>query len=97
MIAKIAWAEEFLKVLWAIRTIARSATKETPFNLAFEHEAAMLVEIGINTLHTTHFDFENNEVALRANQDLLEEVKKEGSVKMVTRQQQVANYYNSRV
>ena len=43
--AKGIWPEELSSVLWAYRMIARTPTWETPFQLAYESEAVILVEV----------------------------------------------------
>ena len=44
------WADELPKVLWAYRTTSRTSIGETPFSLAYEVEAMILVEVGIPSL-----------------------------------------------
>lgn len=44
-----AWIDELPGVLWAYNTSHKTATRETPFALAFGHEAVMLTEIGVTT------------------------------------------------
>ena len=65
---------------------AHSGTRDTPFNLAFGSDAVIPIEIGINSLQVAHFDLEQNEANLRANLDLLEEIREESSVKAAARQ-----------
>ena len=92
------WVEELPSTLWAIRTTAHSGTRDTPFNLAFGSNAVIPIEIGINSLRiTTHYDSEQNETNLRANLDLLDEIREEVSVKAAARQRRVAQYYNKQV
>ena len=76
--------------LWAIRTTAHSGTRDTPFNLAFGSDVVILVEISINTLRIAHYDPEQNEANLRANLDLLNEIREEASVKAAARQRKLA-------
>ena len=54
-------------------------------------------KIGINSLKVAHYNFEQNEANLRANLDLLEEIKEEASVKVAIRQRRVAQYFNKQV
>ena len=59
---KGAWVDELSGVLWAYRITHKTATGETPFTLAFGHEAVVPAEIGTTTHRTDHFDEqENNE------------------------------------
>ena len=43
------WVEYLPEVLWAYRTTQKSATRETPFALAFGTEAVAPVEVGIKS------------------------------------------------
>ena len=43
------WVEYLPKVLWAYRATQKSATRETPFSLAFGTEAVAPVEVGIKS------------------------------------------------
>ena len=61
--------------LWVIQITVHSRTRDTPFNLAFGSDVVIPVEIGINSLRVAHFDLEQNESNLRANLDLLEEIR----------------------
>ena len=67
--AKGEWAEELLRILWAFRITSYLGRHETLFNLAFDTNAIIPVEIGINTLRTTHYDHTNNKTSLKANLD----------------------------
>ena len=72
-------------------------TRDTPFNLAFGSDVIIPVEIGINSLRIAHYDSEQNEANLRANQDLLEKIREEASIKAVARQKRVVQYFNKQV
>ena len=74
-----------------------SRIKDTPFNLAFGSNVVIPIEISINSLCVAHFDSEQNEANLRANLDLLEEIREEASVKATARQRRVVQYYNKQV
>ena len=71
--AKGKWADELLSVLWAYHITPRIATGETPFNMTFDIEAVISIEIGLLTLQIDNFKEEANSEQLRANVDLLEE------------------------
>jgi len=43
--AKGAWAEELPQLLWASRTTPHSTTNESPFQLAYEVEAMIPIEV----------------------------------------------------
>ena len=73
------------------------ATSETLFNLTFEIEAMISIEIGLLTLRTDNFKKEANSEQLRANVDLLEETREQVQQRMITYQQKMARYYNSKI
>ena len=55
------------------------------------------MKIGINSLKVAHYNSEQNEANLRANLDLLEEIREEASVKAATKQRRVVQYFNKQV
>nr|KYP34029.1 Pro-Pol polyprotein [Cajanus cajan] len=73
--AKGAWAEELPKVLWAYRCTPQSCTKETPFRLAYGTDAMIPVEVGEPSFRRTHFHEESNDGAIRAELDVVEELR----------------------
>ena len=70
---KVKWVEYLPEVLWAYRTTRKSATRETPFTLAFGIEAVAPVEVGLESPRVEFTNIEHNEESLRLNLDLLEE------------------------
>ena len=75
MEAKGAWSEELPSVLWAYRTTARTPTGEPPFNLTYDTEAVILVEIGLTSSRTEFFNEHSNDDQLKLNLDFLDEVR----------------------
>ena len=67
------WVEYLPEVLWAYRTTQKSATRETPFALAFDTEALAPVEVGLKSPRIELAAVEHNDEALRLNLDLLDE------------------------
>ena len=67
------WVEYLPEVLWAYRTTQKSATRETPFALAFGTEVAAPVEVGIKSPRIELALVEHNDEALRLNLELLDE------------------------
>jgi transposase InsO family protein len=47
------WHEKLLEALWAHRTSRHEATKVTPFELVYDKEAVLPVEIGLQNLRIT--------------------------------------------
>ena len=76
---KGAWVDELPGVLWAYRITHKTATGETPFALAFGHEAVIPAEIGVGTHRTEYFNKEQNDEQIYMSLDLLEE-KREGAL-----------------
>lgn len=73
------------------------ATKKMSFTLALEHEAVIPTEIGVNTLRVSKYEAGNNDKRFRLNLDFINEIRYETPVRAMTRRQQVANYYNTKV
>ncbi|KAH9668850.1 Ribonuclease H [Citrus sinensis] len=94
---KGAWVDELSGVLWAYRTTHKTATGETPFALAFGHEAVVPAEIGTTTHRTYHFNEQENDEQICLNLDLLTEKREQAAERSVTYQQRVARYYNQKV
>ena len=67
------WVEYLPKVLWAYRTMRKSATQETPFALAFGTEVVAPVEVRLKSPRIELANVEHNDEALRLNLDLLDE------------------------
>ena len=65
------WVEYLPEVLWAYRTMRKSATQETLFALAFGTEAVDPVEVGLKSPRIELENIEHNEEVLRLNLDLL--------------------------
>lgn len=51
------WTEELLEVLWAYRCTPHFSTGETPYNLTYEMNAMLLIEVGEPTIHKQLADF----------------------------------------
>ena len=80
--AKGAWPEELPNVLWAYRTMARTPTGETPFNLTYGTEAVIPVEVGLISLRREFFDEQDNDDQLKKNLDLVDEVRDQATQRM---------------
>ncbi|RDX93783.1 Tf2-8, partial [Mucuna pruriens] len=95
--AKGKWAKELLQVLWSYHTTPHSTTNETPFRLTFGIEAVIPVEIGELSARTALFKQSENEDELRANLDLLQEVREMTHIREYAIKERVARTYNRRV
>ena len=91
------WVEYLLEVLWAYRTTQKSATRETPFALAFGTEAVAPVEVGIKSPRIELASVERNDEALRLNLHLLYEKREQVLRRTKDYQRKTARYYNQKV
>ena len=71
--AKGVWPEQLLQLLWAYRTSHRTSIGHTPFSLTFESEVVLLVEAKVATHRLRTFIHEQNDEALNASLDLIDE------------------------
>ena len=94
---KGSWVEYLPEVLWAYRTTQKSATRETPFALAFGTEAVAPVEVGIKSPRVELAAEEQNDEALRLNLELLDEKREQVQQRTEKYQRKTARYYNQRV
>ncbi|XP_077251850.1 uncharacterized protein LOC143891085 [Tasmannia lanceolata] len=91
------WADELYHILWAYRTTPRTPTGESPFNLSFGIEAVIPVDIGTPSPRVTSFNEQLNSNGLRANLDLLEEIREESRIRVAAYKQRVSNYHDSKI
>ncbi|RDX70210.1 Retrovirus-related Pol polyprotein from transposon 17.6, partial [Mucuna pruriens] len=95
--AKGRWAEELPQVLWSYHTTPHSSTNETPFRLVFGTEAVIPVEVGEPSTRVELFEPEANENELRANLDLVQEIREAAHIREFAIKARVARLYNRRV
>jgi len=86
--AKGRWAEELPSVLWAFRTTPRRSTGATPYSLAFGTEAIIPLETNFPTLRSDLIDNGDNDAALEANLDFIDERREVALIRL-------ANYQNT--
>ena len=94
---KGSWVEYLPEVLWAYRTTQKSATRETPFALAFGTEAVAPVEVGIKSPRVELASEGQNDEALRLNLEILDERREQVQQRAEEYQRKTARYYNKRV
>ncbi|GAU50258.1 hypothetical protein TSUD_409040 [Trifolium subterraneum] len=92
------WTDELHNVLWSYRTTPHSTTGETPFQLTYGTEAVIPVEIGepSPTIEYPHEEDINDEL-LRAELDLVEELRIGASLRESTLKQKIAARHDKRV
>ena len=91
------WVEYLPEVLWAYRTTRRSATRETPFTLAYGIEAVAPVEVRLKSPRIELETVEHNDEALRLNLDLLNEKREQVLRRTEDYQRKTSRYYNQKV
>ena len=91
------WTEYLPEVLWVYRTTCKTATRETPFALAFGTEAVAPVEIGLKSPRIELASVDQNEGALRLNLDLLDEKCEQVLQRTEDYQRKATKYYNQKV
>ena len=91
------WVEYLPEVLWAYRTTQKSATRETPFALAFDTEAVAPVEVGLKSARIELATVEHNDEALYLNFDLLDEKREQVLRRTEDYQRKTVMYYNKKV
>ena len=94
---KGSWVEYLPEVLWAYRTTQKSATRETPFALAFGTEVVAPVEVGIKSPRVELASEDHNDEALRLNLELLDERREQVQRRTEEYQRKTARYYNQKV
>nr|KYP48293.1 Pol polyprotein [Cajanus cajan] len=87
---KGAWAEELTEVLWAYRCTPQSTTKETPFRLTYGIDAMIPVEVGEPSFRQQHLDENNNEASLRAEIDMVDEIRTKAQIMVEACKQRMA-------
>lgn len=91
---KGAWIEELHGVIWAYRTIVKTSIRETPFALAYDNEVVILVEVGMPSHRTQHFNVEQSVRALDASLDLLEEKRDDVETRAASNIKKMEQYFN---
>ncbi|XP_071902746.1 uncharacterized protein [Coffea arabica] len=89
--------DELPTILWAHRTIPRTATQEIPFVLTYETEAVIPAEVGMPSDKVQHFVAQDNDEEMRLNLDLLEQEREEAAIRVAKYKEQVVRHYNTRV
>nr|KYP34199.1 hypothetical protein KK1_044874 [Cajanus cajan] len=93
--SKGAWAEELIEVLWAYRCTPQSTTKETPFRLTYGTDAMIPVEVGEPSFRRIHFDEASNNLSLRPEVDVVDEVRYKARIVAEACKQRMSRRFNS--
>ncbi|VFQ71635.1 unnamed protein product [Cuscuta campestris] len=94
---KGAWVDQLPNVLWAYRTTPRRATGETPFSMCYGLEARAPSEVFIPTWREENYEARENEEAMTADLNFVEERREQAFLKAENYRRQVKEYYDRRV
>ena len=89
--------KELPSILWAYRTTARTPTGETSFRLTYRSEAVIPAEVGLTSYRVHNHDENKNDVAIRLQLDLVDEIRAAAEQRLARYQDRMAKHYNSRV
>ncbi|VFQ69578.1 unnamed protein product [Cuscuta campestris] len=94
---KGAWVDQLPNVLWAYRTTLRRATGETPFSMCYGLEARAPSEVFIPTWREENYEAKENEEAMAADLNFVEERREQAFLKAENYRRQVKEYYDRKV
>ncbi|VFQ76691.1 unnamed protein product [Cuscuta campestris] len=94
---KGAWVDQLPNVLWAYRTTPRRATGETPFSMCYGLEARAPSEVFIPTWREENYEAKENEEAMAADLNFVEERREQAFLKAENYRRQVKEYYDRKV
>ncbi|RDX62821.1 Tf2-8, partial [Mucuna pruriens] len=86
--------EELPQVLWSYHTTPHSTTNETPFRLTFGIEAMIPMEVGESSPRIALFEQSGNEEELRANLDILQDIREIAHVREYVVKARAARRYD---
>ena len=95
--AKGIWPEELPSIIWAYRTMTRTPTGETPFQLTYGSEVVILAEVGLTSYRVHNHDESKNDETIHLQLDLVDEVRATAEQRLAQYQDCMAKHYNSRV
>jgi hypothetical protein len=91
------WHKELPSVLWALRTNINRATRDTPFNLVYEAEAVLPLEIYLKSARVAQFNEEDQDESRQLDANLLEERCNAALSNVRKYQEALKKYYNKNV
>jgi len=91
------WAEEIPSILWGYHCTPQSSTKETPYRLPYGTDAMIPVELEEASWRREHFDEQSNGDNLRADLDMVQEVREEARIRAEAAKLRATRRYNTRV
>jgi hypothetical protein len=91
------WHKELPSVLWALHTNINRATRDAPFNLVYEADAVLPLEIYLESSRMAHFNTEDQAEARELDSNLLEERCNTVLANVQKYQESLKRYYNKSV
>jgi len=95
--SRSSWPEEISRILWAYHTTPQSTTHETPFSLVYGTDALLPIEVGHPTENRKELTTESNEEGVRANLDVLEEIRELARITGEATKRRVERRYRTKV
>ncbi|XP_068492044.1 uncharacterized protein [Phaseolus vulgaris] len=95
--AKVTWAKEVPRIVWAYHTTPQSTTKETPFSLVYSSNTMIPVEIQESSPCFQNFVAEESNEERKVNLYLLDEAREEVRIKVEALKRKVEYKYNSKL
>ncbi|XP_017438127.1 uncharacterized protein LOC108344174 [Vigna angularis] len=95
--AKSLWVEELPEVLWAYRCTPHGSTGDTPFNLTYDTDAMLPVEVGELSLRRGITNMTLNDEQLQMNLDTLLERREVATVRAEAQKRMLSRRYNTKV
>ncbi|KAI3443761.1 hypothetical protein Pfo_000426 [Paulownia fortunei] len=89
--------DELPSILWAYRTTPRVTIGESPFNLTYGIEAIAPAEIREPSWRMTNYAPQHNDITLRVNLDLIEELREKVASRSEMYKARMARAYNMKV
>ena len=95
--AKGLWAEKLPEILWAYRCTPHTSTGETPFNLTYGTDAMLPIDVSEPTLQRQIEDWSVNNECLKAELDLIEELREKARFREEAVKRRACKRFNAKV
>ncbi|XP_074327812.1 uncharacterized protein LOC141665728 [Apium graveolens] len=77
------WVDELPNILWSYRMTPRSATRETPFHLAYGIDDVLPIDVSLISLRIEVFDPSSTIEGIRFHNELIEETREQSRLRMI--------------
>jgi len=96
--AKTSWPEELPRIIWAYHTTPQSTTHETPFSMVYGTDALLPIELDYRTTEQTRNEEQEVDILdIKANLDVLEEVRELARIISEATKRRVERKYKTKV